>query len=433
MTQLEFHEYANSYPMMTDKEFDELCADIQKNGYRPENPIVLFDGLILDGRNRYKACEKLNILPMFTQFSGCDEEAFQYAKSSNLTRKHWTIDQWAMIALDIEAMEAKRAKERMLAGVKNHPVADRPQGDENGKSRDKAGKAVGVSGKKVQRAKALKAKNKKLAEKVKSGELPLAKAERMAREEENKAKREKAPAPVPATKSPRLIVASADNTHLGSESVDVIITSPPYNLGKDNWAMGGNGRTTWTGIEYSEHKDTMKEGDYQKWQIACLQEMYRVAKPGASLFYNHKVRQVNGGIIHPLQWLQMSEWTIRQEIIWDRGSTHNHVPNLFWQHDERIYWMTKGKPTLPDRPIGKPSIIKIIPSVNTWHPAPFSEELPKTLLEAVGRDGITVLDPFAGSCTTLKIALEFGYNAIGVDISSEYLETARKENGWIQL
>ncbi|NIT56503.1 MAG: site-specific DNA-methyltransferase, partial [Aliifodinibius sp.] len=56
----------------------------------------------------------------------------------------------------------------------------------------------------------------------------------------------------------------------------------------------------------------------------------------------------------------------------------------------------------------------------------FSPELPRRCLQAVGRDGVAILDPFAGSCTTLKIAMEeFGYDAIGVDVSAEYLEKAK--------
>jgi len=195
--------------------------------------------------------------------------------------------------------------------------------------------------------------------------------------------------------------------------------------------MGGNGRTPrGNGIGYS---DSEAEDKYQQWQNDCLIEMYRVAKVGASLFYNHKVRGKRGTIIHPMDWLrnERNPWTLRQEIVWDRGSTHNHCPSLFWPEDERIYWMTKGTPRLPDRPIGIPSVWRFHgPVAGTWHPAPFPPELPRRCIEAVGREGIVVLDPFAGSGTTLKVALEYGYDAIGVDISVDYLKKAAMENGW---
>ena len=249
--------------------------------------------------------------------------------------------------------------------------------------------------------------------------------------------REREAKPKPITNTglqPRLIVGFAENMYtVDDESVDLIITSPPYNLGHDSWPMGGNGRQPrQNGIGY---KDSMDEAEYQEWQLVCLVEMYRVAKPGASLFYNHKVRQSDGRVVHPMKWLNgpKDPWTLRQEIIWDRGSTHNHNSYLFWQHDERIYWLVKGKsPTFPNRPIGMSTIWSFHgPVSGTWHPAPFSEELPRRCIEALGHDGITVLDPFAGSCSTVKVALSFGYNAVGIDVNREYLEKAKEENGWI--
>ena len=218
------------------------------------------------------------------------------------------------------------------------------------------------------------------------------------------------------------------------ETVDIIITSPPYNLGDDNWPMGGDGRTTRDGIGYNAHGDDMTQAQYECWQVNVLREMFRVAKPGASFFYNHKVRTHNGRMIHPVQWLSSPDnpWTLRQEIIWDRKSTHNHSATLFWPIDERIYWMTKGKPTLRSDAIGMPTVWQEFgPVANTWHPAPFTEKLPDMLLRAVGVDAdVVVLDPFAGSGTTLRAALRLGCTAIGTDISREYLEESCMENGW---
>jgi DNA modification methylase len=74
-----------------------------------------------------------------------------------------------------------------------------------------------------------------------------------------------------------------------------------------------------------------------------------------------------------------------------------------------------------------------LPILREHIPDESSEELPRRCIEVVGRDGITVLDPFAGSCTTLKVALEHGHIAIGVDVSREYLEQAAKENGWTTI
>lgn len=238
---------------------------------------------------------------------------------------------------------------------------------------------------------------------------------------------------LPPNPKPQLFVGKAEDMHfLENESVDIIITSPPYNLGQEKWPMGGNGRTPReSGVGYSDHGDNMTEHEYREWQIQCLNEMYRVAKRGASLFYNHKVRQREGEILHPILWLQnTTKWIIRQEIIWDRKSTHNHSATLFWPQDERIYWLTKGKPNLADKSVNVPSVWRQFgPKPNSGHPAPFTPELPKMLLKAIGKPGDTILDPFGGSMTTCLVASAMGYKSIGVDISQDYVEKAKTQFG----
>jgi DNA modification methylase len=198
--------------------------------------------------------------------------------------------------------------------------------------------------------------------------------------------------------------------------------------------MGGNGRTPRdAGIGYSAHEDDMPEDEYQTWQIQCLNEFYRVAKAGASIFYNHKVRQREGGLIHPIKWLQDTTlWTLRQEIIWDRLSTHNHTSTLFWPQDERIYWMTKGKPNLSEKSVGLPSVWREfgpIAKLEGGHPAPFTPALPKMILKAVGKPGDVILDPFGGSMTTCVVASAMGYKSIGIDISEDYVKQAAEYFG----
>lgn len=259
-------------------------------------------------------------------------------------------------------------------------------------------------------------------------EITTAGALRLAKQLKREQTKNAYPEPAPlADKHPILIVGKAEElTDIADETVNVIVTSPPYNMGGNHWDMGYRGSRE-SGIGYD---DNLPEAEYQDWQRAVLRELYRVAAPGASLFYNHKVRIRNGQAILPTDWVRKSGWILRQVIVWDRGSTHNHETRLFWPHDEWVLWLTKGKPDLKHS-INMPSIWQFHgPVAGTWHPAPFAEELPRRCLQAVGYPSCVVLDPFAGSCTTVKVALELGYDAIGVDVSAEYLQKARLEHGW---
>jgi len=90
-----------------------------------------------------------------------------------------------------------------------------------------------------------------------------------------------------------------------SSSVDLIITSPPYNLGKRHH----------TGGKYHiPYFDNMPEAEYQKWQIEVLNECYRILKPTGSMMYNHKNRIKNGVQITPYEWLLKTKFIIKQEF-----------------------------------------------------------------------------------------------------------------------
>lgn len=89
----ELHPLCTLFPRMSGDEFDALVADITANGL--QNPIVLFDDMVLDGGNRYRACQVANVEPRFQAFAGGD--IVQYVLSANLHRRHLAQGQVAAI------------------------------------------------------------------------------------------------------------------------------------------------------------------------------------------------------------------------------------------------------------------------------------------------------------------------------------------------
>ena len=99
-----FHPLADIFPLIDGLEFDALRDDIAAHGVR--EPIVLFDGAILDGRNRYRAARAAGVDCPMTEYRGDDAAAF--VVSLNIHRRHLTESQRAMAASKLANMPAHR-------------------------------------------------------------------------------------------------------------------------------------------------------------------------------------------------------------------------------------------------------------------------------------------------------------------------------------
>lgn len=181
---MRFRPEADIFPLMSENDLRALAADIDHAGQR--QPISLYRGDILDGRNRYLAITRHcrpGIEPKFEEIS--PDSPIAFVISLNEQRRHLNDSQRKMAAARaLPFFEAEKKARQREAGQhygKSHPklVADLPQA----KARDDAGAAFGVPGRGVQQAKTVqKAGSKKLVEAVDRGELSLGKAEQITRQ-----------------------------------------------------------------------------------------------------------------------------------------------------------------------------------------------------------------------------------------------------------
>jgi N6-adenosine-specific RNA methylase IME4/ParB-like chromosome segregation protein Spo0J len=159
MSAVKNHEAANIFPMMSGYEYESLKTSIYENGQR--EPITLFDELILDGRNRYKACIDLGIKPTFITIN--TDDPLQFVLDLNLHRRHLNESQRALVAASIANMPDHRPTNK---GANLHPL-----------SAAEAAEKLNVSERSVKTAKQIKEKGSpELVAAVESGKVAVSDA-----------------------------------------------------------------------------------------------------------------------------------------------------------------------------------------------------------------------------------------------------------------
>jgi adenine-specific DNA-methyltransferase len=251
---------------------------------------------------------------------------------------------------------------------------------------------------------------------------------------------------LPFEKTPEFSIECINNLDfmrsLPNESMQLIVTSPPYNLGKS----------------YEKKKSTVEV--YIEQQTAAIAEAYRLLKPKGSICWQVG-NYVEDGEIYPLDIILYQKFKdlgmqLRNRIIWTFG--HGlHCQNRFSGRHETILWFTKEDDytfnldpvRIPSKypekkhfkgpkrgqyssnPLGKnPSDVWDIPNVKanhvekTDHPCQFPIGLVERLVLALTDKGDSVLDPYLGVGSSAIAALKNQRNAYGCDTHKEYIKIA---------
>ncbi len=212
-----------------------------------------------------------------------------------------------------------------------------------------------------------------------------------------------------------------------AESVDVIVTSPPYNIKNStgNGLKNGSGGK-WPKAElingYDGHNDAMPHDEYVRWQRECLKAMMRVLKDDGAIFYNHKWR-IQGGLLQDRNDI-VEGFPVRQIIIWQRAGGINFNPGYFLPTYEVIYLIAKPGFRLAPKANALGDVWTIPQEMSNPHPAAFPLELAQRCIEST--TGRIVLDPFMGSGTTAIAAEAAKRDWVGIDISEHYCRVARE-------
>lgn len=138
------HPEADRFPMLSDERLAEFAEDIRTNGLH--RPVTLWNGTVLDGRNRLKACELAGVEPRFDEFHGDEVAATRFVYSVNLQSRDLSTTQRAtLVAQREKAVEAARQRGAANQGERTDLSADRHKSIEPFDATTELAKEAGVS------------------------------------------------------------------------------------------------------------------------------------------------------------------------------------------------------------------------------------------------------------------------------------------------
>jgi site-specific DNA-methyltransferase (adenine-specific) len=461
MEMLKNHPAADAWPMMDAARLGELKADIEANGQR--EPITLCDGMILDGRNRYRACIDLDIEPVTREYIG---DPWTFAWSLNGERRDLEATVRALIHRRCQEGSEKWAKRlakiaeegRQKQSVaskgndsavksKSKTVADhrdpRPFGG-NHVSREERAADAKVSPATMARADQI-AKRPDLEKKVVAGEMKPAEALREIRSTKRREELEQAAAKAASelheSDRPKWSILNVDVMD-GLESVRdehgparIIFTDPPYNIGIDY----GDG----------EKADRLSDSAYMKWVRKWLGLCWDCLTDDGSLW-------VMIGDEYAAEYaveLKATGYTIRSWIKWYETFGVN-CSNKFNRTSRHIFYAVKDPSSFVfnPEPVTRPSdrqtkygdsrasaggklwddvwqIPRLTGTCSERVPD-FPTQLPLALVEPIvlcaSMPGDLVVDPFNGSGTTGVASVRNGRKYVGIEKSEVFSDMATK-------
>lgn len=175
---MEWHPYAKLFPMLPEDELNKLADDIRDNGL--QHPIIVdADDRIIDGRNRFRACDMAGVQPRFDARDLNDKEALSLVVSENLRRRHLNESQRADIAAKMATL--KPGGQRGNKNADKNEAANRPIRSDPVVSQQEAAALMNVSERSVRRAAKVHAKGtEELKDAVARGDVTVNRGEQIA-------------------------------------------------------------------------------------------------------------------------------------------------------------------------------------------------------------------------------------------------------------
>jgi len=390
------HPAADLFPLMDDADLRALADDIKRRGLL--EPIVITDdGRIIDGRNRWQACNLAGVKARTVTYAG--DDPIGESLSRNLKRRHLTESQRAMLATNVLPLREAEARQRQAHGSTAPGKRSAPHGAQRSdepkpkpqRASAAAAKDVGVGARTVERAKRVKEKAPDLVPDIESGARDLARAERIIRDREAEARRvDEAKQEAAALEiKPTVDIRHGDFREVLADlqSVDAIITDPPYPR------------------EYLPLLD-----DLAAWADKVLKPDGVLVILFGQSYLPEVYRRLDGH--RPYRWTACYSTPGQGYASRVAACQSQWKPLLIYGGGPRFSDVFTAR----GRDADSKNLHKWGQDYQAFH----------DIVAAFTKPGQTVVDPFMGAGTTLMAATAQGRNVIGCDIDAQHVATTRE-------
>jgi 16S rRNA G966 N2-methylase RsmD len=392
------HEVAQIFPLLDDRELQDLAEDIKRNGLL--RPIELLNGRILDGRNRLRACELSGVQPNYKsvdlELQQLGISALEYVVSLNLRRRHLRPGQQALVAAAALPLHVKEAKARSRANLRiGNIIPDGVKMHARGRSDHTLAKLFCVSARYIRMADVLRRESPRLADGVMNGDHTLSRAMRQLRSDRRREK-ERKELNTGGSSSVELYAGDFRVSLPENKQYQLILTDPPY---------------------------------YRK-SLPLWTELAKVAAahltPGGYLAVMSGIQHLN----QVMSALANSEFNLKYFwtlcIAWDGAHTRRHALRVINSWRPVIVYYKEPFRLPPQAVLDRFSTTS--PFVST-HPMEQRTSTFAHLVKDFTKVGDWVLDPFAGSGAVLEACRELGRHAVGSEVDRKAVRAIEKRLG----
>jgi len=389
---MKFHPVADIFPMLPEQELQNLADDIKANGLK--TPIIMYDDMILDGRNRYKACKMARVEPDFKQFKGNDPLA--YVISLNLHRRHLNESQRAGVAAKIANIQ--NGENQHKRGSVNLPTLV---------SQPKAAEMLNVSPSMIRKYKAVEREAPELTKRIDSGEITVHEAQKEIKGKTLELKKEEYKKSILRGAGNQPMIRLSDCCDylqtFKDNSIDLLFTDPPYA----------------TDVE-----------DIAKFCLRWIPLAIKKTKAGGRMYicsgaYPQEIQAVLSVL------LNQDKFIVDNPLVWTYRNTLGVTPKMKYNLNYQLIWHLYSNESkeldtsitnemfsvqdinAPDGRIGN--------RLHTWQKP---DELATRIVRHSTVEGDVVVDPFIGTGTFVIAASKLNRKAYGCDNNKANIKIA---------